>query len=76
MQGIQMGRAFIFLVGFGLAVCGGITTIAYLNLTTTGYTFIEFLQFISKRIECYLIVVGLVMVWISIYFPFESTEKD
>jgi len=71
-----MGRAFIFLVGFGLAVCGGITTIAYLNLTTTGYTFIEFLQFISKRIECYLIVVGLVMVWISIYFPFESTEKD
>ncbi len=71
-----MGRAFIFLVGFGLAVCGGITTIAYLNLTTTGYTFIEFVQFISKRIECYLIVVGLAMVWISIYFPFESSEKD
>nr|WP_304213092.1 hypothetical protein [Fredinandcohnia onubensis] len=71
-----MGRAFLFLVGFGLAVSGGITTIAYLNLTTTGFTFIEFLQFISKRIECYLIVVGLAMVWISIYFPFVSSKKD
>jgi hypothetical protein len=71
-----MGRAFLFLVGFGLAVSGGITTIAYLNLTTTGFTFIEFLLFISKKIECYLIVVGLAMVWISIFFPFKSSKKD
>ncbi|MFS0824160.1 hypothetical protein ABC371_21250 [Bacillus sp. 1P02SD] len=71
-----MVRAFFFLVGFGLAVCGGISTIAYLNLTTTGLSFLEYLQYISQRIECYLVVVGLVMIWISIYFPAKPPKKE
>ncbi|RFB18587.1 hypothetical protein DZB84_04790 [Bacillus sp. HNG] len=71
-----MVRAFIFLVGFGLAVCGGISTIAYLNLTTTGLTFLEYLQFISKRIECYLVVVGFVMICLSIYYPSKTSKRD
>ncbi|MFS0865586.1 hypothetical protein [Fredinandcohnia sp. 179-A 10B2 NHS] len=64
-----MGRAFVFLIGFGLAVSGGISTIAYLNLLTTGYSFIEYLTFISGRVECYLFIVGMAMSWISIYYP-------
>ncbi|WP_010283365.1 hypothetical protein [Bacillus timonensis] len=71
-----MGRAFLFLVGFGLAVCGGISTIAYLNLTTTGLSFMEYLQFISKRFECYLLLVGMAMIWISIYLPFMPSSKN
>ncbi|THE11997.1 hypothetical protein E1I69_12575 [Bacillus timonensis] len=71
-----MVRAFFFLVGYVLAVYGGISTIAYLNLTTTGLSFLEYFQFISKKIECYLIVVGLVMIWISIYFPAKPPKKE
>ncbi|MEH7381701.1 hypothetical protein V7138_14660 [Bacillus sp. JJ1533] len=71
-----MGRAFFFLVGFGLAVSGGITIIAYLNLMTTGLTFVQYLQFISKRIECYLVAVGLGMIWASIYYPVKSSRRD
>ncbi|MFT4412502.1 hypothetical protein ACLM5H_01455 [Fredinandcohnia humi] len=69
-----MGRAFVFLIGFGLAVSGGISVIAYLNLITTGYSFIEYLQFIDHRFECYLVVIGMFMIWISIYFPSKSTQ--
>ncbi|MEH7385058.1 hypothetical protein V7147_06540 [Bacillus sp. JJ1521] len=71
-----MGRAFLYLVGFGLAVSGGITTIAYLNLTTMGLSFLEYLQFISRRFECHLVVVGLAMIWISIYFPSKPSGKE
>ncbi|MCH1626216.1 hypothetical protein MJG50_12820 [Fredinandcohnia sp. SECRCQ15] len=67
-------RGFIFLIGFGLAIIGGVSTIAYLNLLTTGYKFYEYLHFISRKIECYLLIIGLLMVWISIYFP--TKEQD
>ncbi|WP_438823876.1 hypothetical protein [Bacillus sp. JJ1566] len=59
-----------------MAVCGGITTIGYLNLTTTGLSFWEYLQFISRRVECYLVVVGLAMIWFSIYYPSMRAKKE
>jgi hypothetical protein len=62
-------RVFLLLTGFGLAVLGGVSTIAYLNLLATGLGFIEYLQFISKRIECYLLPIGIVLIATSIYFP-------
>ncbi|MGG7618539.1 hypothetical protein [Bacillus coreaensis] len=62
-------RIFLLLTGFGLAVLGGISTVAYLNLLTTGYTIMDYLEFIKGRIECYLFLVGMLMIWLSIYFP-------
>ncbi|HAQ08493.1 MAG TPA: hypothetical protein DCR24_13600 [Bacillus bacterium] len=56
-------------IGFGLAVSGGISTIAYLNMITTGHGVLEYLSFISKRVECYLFPVGIVTIWLSIYWP-------
>lgn len=68
-------RLFLFLTGFGIAVAGGVSTIAYLNLLTTGHGLIEYLIFISKRIECYLLPIGIFLIWASIYLPFNNEEK-
>lgn len=59
----------MLLTGFGLAVSGGISLIAYLNLLTAGYIFKEYVMFISSRIECYLLPIGILIIWVSIYFP-------
>ncbi|NQD67548.1 hypothetical protein HP456_16670, partial [Bacillus haikouensis] len=60
-------RMFVLFVGFGLAVSGGISLIIYLNLLTTGMTIIEYLQFISTRVECYLFLVGILIITLTIY---------
>ncbi|MBM6618287.1 hypothetical protein [Bacillus suaedaesalsae] len=62
-------RLFLFLLGFGVAVIGGISTIAYLNLLTTGHGFIDYLYFISRRVECYLFPLGVSIIGLSIYIP-------
>lgn len=72
---LVVGRALVFLIGFGLAVSGGISTIAYLNLLTTGYSFADYLTFISSRVECYLFFIGMAMSWISIYYPNKHTNE-
>lgn len=67
-------RAFLLLVGFGLAVSGGVSAIAYLNLLATGQTFKEYLLFISTRPECYLLPAGVLIIWISIYLPLDRSS--
>lgn len=64
-----MFRFFVWLTGFGLAVSGGITTIAYLNLIPIGYSYHEYFVFIAGRMECYLLPVGILIFTVSIYFP-------
>ncbi|WP_442852698.1 hypothetical protein [Bacillus sp. J33] len=49
--------------------------IAYLNLITTGHAFKEYLIFISNRLECYLLPIGIIIIWFSIYFPFVRRER-
>lgn len=62
-------RGFLLLTGFGIAVTGGISMIVYLNLLTTGNGVFDYIIFILKRIECYLLPLGMLICWISIYFP-------
>ena len=62
-----MLRLIIFLTGFGLAIIGFIYVIMYLNYLTIGYSFIDYLFFIMKRIECMLTLIGLFLVGISIF---------
>lgn len=68
-------RLFILVIGFGLAVSGGISTIAYLNMITTGHGVDEYLAFISKRVECYLLPGGIGIIWLSIYWPEHYKEE-
>lgn len=62
-------RLFLFLLGFGVAVIGGVSTIAYLNLLTTGHGFIDYLYFITRRVECYFLPIGVSIIGLSIYMP-------
>lgn len=61
-----MTRFFFFLVGFGLTLIGCIYIIIYLNLTTIGYNFFDYVKFIIRRPECLISVVGLIIIYFSI----------
>lgn len=63
----NMIRTFLFLLGFGFTVIGFMYIVAYLNLLTMGYTFMEYLMFIFKRLECLLGLVGLIIVTVTIF---------
>ena len=67
-----MIRVFFFLLGFGLMVIGCSFIILYLNLTTMGYNFLEYVKFISSRFECYLIVIGLIILILSLLIKGED----
>ncbi|MEH7884421.1 hypothetical protein V7654_08845 [Bacillus sp. JJ1609] len=70
-----MYRLILLTIGFGIAVSGGISTIAYLNMITAGHGFDEYLSYISKRVECYLLPVGIAIIWLSIYWPHHNDEN-
>lgn len=60
-------RVFLLLTGFGFAVVGGVSVIAYLNLLTAGYTYEEYFHYIRRRPECYLSLLGLLFLYLAIY---------
>lgn len=57
-------RTFLFLFGFGLSVISLSYIIIYLNLLTMGYNFLEYVNFIIRRIECLNLIIGLLMIFI------------
>ena len=61
-----MVRVFFFLIGFGLMVIGFSFIILYLNLTTMGYNFFNYVNFIIRRIECYYSIIGFIIMILSI----------
>ena len=69
----NMDNLFLFLLGFGLAVSGGVTIIAYMNFLPAGITWMQYLMFIVSRIECYFLPLGLLLMCIDIYrFPLSA----
>jgi len=40
--------------------------ILYLNLTTMGYNFLEYVNFIIRRVECYFSIIGFIIIILSI----------
>ena len=58
---------FLFLIGFGLAIIGSMYIILYLNYLTIGYTFLEYLKLISLRFECWLFIIGLLIITVVIF---------
>lgn len=61
-----MGYIFLFLVGFGMAVTGGVITIAYLNFLPAGLTWMNYFSFIIGRIECYFLPIGALIMLITL----------
>lgn len=65
-----MGFLLLFLIGFGLAVSGGVTLIAYLNFLPAGISWAEYFHFISGRVESYFLPLGiLLMIFVIHRFP-------
>lgn len=62
-----MFRSFMFLFGFGLTIISLSYIIIYLNLLTIGYNFLEYVNFIIRKIECLNIFVGILLMIISIF---------
>ncbi|MFO1445544.1 hypothetical protein KDN24_20570 [Bacillus sp. Bva_UNVM-123] len=60
-------RVLFLLIGFGLAVSGGISTIVYLNVLSIGLDFTEYLYFIAGKMECYLLPIGIIVITLAIY---------
>ena len=58
---------FLFLIGFGLAIIGSMYIILYLNYLTIGYKFSEYLKLISTKMECWLLVIGLMIITVVIF---------
>lgn len=62
-------RIVFFLIGFGFSIIGFVFIISYLNLIPLGYNFSEYVNFISKRPECIIGPIGLIISFIAIYIP-------
>lgn len=69
-----MVRIFFFLIGFGFMVIGFSYIILYLNLTTMGYNFVNYVYFISRRVECYYSIIGLIIMILSM--TIKGDKKD
>ncbi len=63
-----MARIMIFLIGFGLSIIGFVFIISYLNLLTLGYNFQEYANFIIRKPECQIGMLGLIITYLSIYY--------
>ena len=62
-----MNKVLLFLFGFGLTVIGFTFIITYLNLTTMGYSYLDYLKFIIRRIECFFAIIGIFVMNVAIY---------
>lgn len=62
-----MYRLFFFLLGFGLMVIGFTYIITYLNLLSMGYTFLDYINFIIRRVECLFSIIGFLLISITIF---------
>lgn len=61
-----MARIFFFLLGFALMVIGTSYIILYLNLLTIGYNFSFYVNFITRRIECYYAIIGFIIIFLTL----------
>ncbi|TFB22021.1 hypothetical protein E3U55_06895 [Filobacillus milosensis] len=68
-----MWQLVLFLIGFGFTCVGGVAIIGYLNFLPAGMPTYDFLIFIYKRPECYLVPSGLFFMFFAMYkSPFDS----
>jgi hypothetical protein len=48
-------------------IVGSMCMIIYLNLLTIGYSFKEYIYFISRRFECLLALIGFIIINMTIF---------
>ena len=70
-----MIRIFFFLVGFALLVIGLVFMILYLNILTIGYNFSFYVNFITRRVECYYSILGFIIMLLTITIKGEKKHE-
>lgn len=65
----MIARVITFLFGYALTLIGFIYIISYLNILNLGYNFIFYVNFICRRVECFFVIIGLILITLSIYLP-------
>jgi len=60
-------RIVIFLLGVVMASLGLSFIIIYLNLLNMGYSFSEYVNFIIRKWECLIMIVGFFFIFLSLY---------
>lgn len=53
-------------LGIIISSIGLMFIILYTNLLTIGYSFLNFVKFISTRFECWLLLIGMIIILLSI----------
>jgi len=61
-----MFKIIIYLIGVFFTSLGIFFTIIYLNLLTLGYSFGDFVKFISRKLEFWFILIGIILIIISL----------
>ena len=61
-----MYKFLLFLLGILFVSIGIFFLILYLNLFTLGYSFFGFVKFIIRRVECWFILFGVVLLYLSL----------
>ena len=59
-------RIGFLTLGFFMSLIGSIYIITYLNLMTVGYNFLEYVNFIIRRTECIIFMIGMILMLLSI----------
>lgn len=72
----MLARIFFFLIGFGFTVVGFVYIISYLNLLTIGYSFLEYVNFIIRRIECLYSILGIIIIIFAFSWPQIGGKKN
>ena len=62
-----MARIFLFLIGIILVSISISFMIIYLNLLNMGYSFLEYVKFISMRVEVLIIFVGILLLYLTVF---------
>ena len=61
-----MFRILLYILGIILTSIGLFFIIIYLNLLIVGYSFFDFVKFISRRLEVWLFLVGIICIVLSL----------
>jgi len=61
-----MFRVLIYFLGIFFTSLGIFFTIIYLNLLTLGYSFSDFVKFISRKLEFWFILIGIILIILSL----------
>ncbi len=59
-------RIVMFLTGVLLCAVSLCFFVIYLNLLNMGYSFYDFVHFISKKFECWCLLIGIILIFLSL----------